>query len=125
MNIQKKIRHAVFLEKGLVAVTQGNVRLCIAPYWRLEANADTPLKQEVLRMIQAETLDRVRNICRICAAANEARSKKRVKGKSFATRCVLRRKVQKKQKVVELFLKHVALAIRKLQIVPIGIALPA
>ena len=41
VNIQKKIRCAVFLEKGLAAVTRGHVRLLIAPYWRLEANAVT------------------------------------------------------------------------------------
>ena len=115
MNIHKKIRYAVFLEKGLVAVTQGNVRLCIAPHYRLEASADTPLKQEVLSRVQAKTLDRVSYVCRMCAAANEARSKKKVEGKSFAMRCVLHRKVQKKQKVVELFLKDAALAICKLQ----------
>ena len=55
----------------------------------------------------------------MCALANDARSKKRVEGKSFAARCVLRRKVQKKQKVVNLFLTNAALAIRKLQTAPL------
>ena len=108
----------MFLEKGLAAVTRGNVRPRIAPYWRLEASADTPLKQEVLCRMQAETLDRVSNVCSMCAAANEARSNERVKGKRFAMRCFLRYKVKKKQKVVELFLKRAGLAIRKLKISP-------
>ena len=117
-NIHEKIQCAVFLEKGLAAVTRGHVRLLIAPYWRLEAKADTPRKQEALRRVQARTLNCVIHAFHMCAAANDARSKKRVEGKSFAARCVLRRKVQKKQKVVELFLKDVALAIRKLQTAP-------
>ena len=41
-NIHEKIQCAVFLEKGLAAVTRGHVRLLlIAPYLRLEANAVT------------------------------------------------------------------------------------
>ena len=124
-NIHEKIQCAVFLEKGLAAVTRGHVRLLIAPYWRLEAKADTPRKQEALRRVQARTLNCVIHACYMCAAANGARSKKRVNAKSFVARCVLRRNVQKKQKVVELFLKDVALAIRKLQISPGRIALPA
>ena len=101
--------------KGLAAITRGNVRLLIAPYWRLEAKADTPRKQEALRRVQARTLNCVIHAFCMCAVANNARSKKRVEGKSFAARCVLRRKVQKKQKVVRLFLTDAALAIRKLQ----------
>ena len=117
-NIHEKIRCAVFLEKGLAAVTRGNVRLLIAPYWRLEAKADTPQKRKALCRVQARTLNCVIHACYMCAVANDARSKKRVEGKSFVARCVLRRKVQKKQKVVELFLKDAALAIRKLQTAP-------
>ena len=114
-NIQEKIQCAEFLEKGLAAVTRGNVRLLIAPYWRLEANADTPQKRKALCSLQARTLNSVIHACNMCAVANDARSKKRVKGKSFVARCVLRRKVQKKQKVMRLFLTDAALAIRKLQ----------